>query len=54
LTGRAAEYMETLTEEKVGQVCVEALGRFLKKTNATLPNLKKVTRYSVPLILYYY
>lgn len=44
ISGREAEYMETLTDEEVGRKCVESLKVFLSKTMKAFPNLKKVTR----------
>ena len=43
LSGRESEYMETLTDEQVGEKCVEMLNSFLGKVKA-IPKLKKVTR----------
>ena len=43
LSGRESEHMETLTDEQVGQKCVELLNAFLGKVR-TIPRLKKVTR----------
>jgi len=44
LSGREAEYMETLSVDQIGVACVELLERFLSKTTPTLPSLIKVTR----------
>jgi len=45
LSGRESEYMETLSDEEVGQKCVEMLKSFLGKVRK-VPTLKKVTRYA--------
>jgi len=44
ISGRASEYMETLTDNQVGQKCVEMLNLFLGKVR-NVPKLKNVTRY---------
>jgi len=43
MSGRESEYMETLTDEQVGQKCVDMLNAFLGKMRK-IPKLKKVTR----------
>ncbi len=40
LSGREAEYIETLTEEEVGNKCVETMKQILKVSE--LPKLKRV------------
>ena len=42
LCGREAEYMETLSNEVIGETCVELLKKFMKNTGWQLPNLKRV------------
>ena len=43
LSGREAEYMETLTDEEVGKTCIEILKKFLKKNGSSIPPLEHVT-----------
>ncbi|KAK2171723.1 hypothetical protein NP493_1034g00001 [Ridgeia piscesae] len=43
LSGREAEYMETLSDEEVGRMCIEVLKMFLKNNGSSLPQLKHVT-----------
>jgi len=43
ISGKESEYMETLTDDDVGQKCVEMLNLFLGKVRK-IPKLKKVTR----------
>ena len=40
LSGREAEYIETLSEEEVGEKCVETIKQLLKTTD--IPKLKRV------------
>jgi monoamine oxidase len=43
ISGKEAEYMETVPDEEVGSQCLKALRNFLGK-DYPIPNLKKVTR----------
>ena len=45
ISGREAEYMETLTIEEVGETCARTLKEFLGKSIKEFPNLKKTTMY---------
>ncbi|XP_033104283.1 spermine oxidase-like isoform X2 [Anneissia japonica] len=52
ISGAAAEYMETLSEQFVGKVCIELLSKFLKDTQITDLEWVKCTRWkSSPYIL---
>ena len=45
LSGREAEFIETLTEEEVGEKCVETIKQVLKTTD--IPKLKRVVMYVI-------
>lgn len=44
LSGREAEYMETLAEKEVGESCVDMLQKFLRHSITKMPRLLKITR----------
>lgn len=45
ICGREAEYIETLSDEQVGETCVNMLRMFMANTGWHLPNLQRVFMY---------
>lgn len=45
LSGREAEYMETLSDEEVSKAVVSTLKKFLKKQKRDWPKLRRMIRY---------
>ena len=45
LSGREAEYMETLSDEQVTKDVISTLKQFLRRQNRELPTLRRMIRY---------